>query len=213
MNEDNDCIWPTRGKQLFVEGGNPDEFSHIGWGDMLTQFNGYASGYKFAADQLIEKFTPTVQHNILDTILFPICFLYRQYLELTMKSILLQYSEITASEIKEIFKNINHNLPQMWNNIKPILSNSELKLDGKDILIVEEYINQFHRMDKSSYNFRYPVTKELATNFTSEKRINLPNLRIRMDELESFFIGCMGMLDQISGLKNTQTEEFLLHLD
>lgn len=37
-------------------------------------------GYKEAADNLIEYATNSNNIKILDTLVFPICFLYRQYL-------------------------------------------------------------------------------------------------------------------------------------
>ena len=47
---------------------------------------------------------------------------------------------------------------------------------------------------KASFSFRYPITKKLDQIIKSEQRINLPNLRQRMDELYHFFSGADGKL-------------------
>ena len=46
--------WPNKGEKLFKEGGYYYEYSHIGWGNLSTQFYGYMIGYKQAADQLVD---------------------------------------------------------------------------------------------------------------------------------------------------------------
>ena len=46
----------------------------------------YAYGYKDAADTLVAKVMMTGRHQ--DYLVFPICFLYRQYIELRLKEII-----------------------------------------------------------------------------------------------------------------------------
>ncbi|MDV0443828.1 hypothetical protein [Methanorbis rubei] len=92
--------FPKKCEKLFISEGYPTEYSHIAWGDMNMQFYGYIQGYKNAADTLIihalEKGCPFV----LDTCVFPVCFLYRQYIELALKKIYLSNTKDTEEEKK-----------------------------------------------------------------------------------------------------------------
>ncbi|NGQ96598.1 hypothetical protein G3578_15655 [Brevibacillus sp. SYP-B805] len=62
--------WPNKGEKLFKEGGNYYEYSHIGWGDLSTQFYGYMIGYKQAADQLVDYSIASQDIRTLDTFFF-----------------------------------------------------------------------------------------------------------------------------------------------
>ena len=46
----------------------------------------YVIGYKEAADKLVENIMDTPRYQ--DTLVFPICFLYRQYIELRLKELI-----------------------------------------------------------------------------------------------------------------------------
>ena len=100
--------------KLFQDGGHYLEISHIGWGDTTTQFYGYIEGYKTAADNLIENALASKDIKTLDTFFFPICFLYRQYLELQMKSIILEYSSVSRRAKQALIKDIGHDLLFAW---------------------------------------------------------------------------------------------------
>jgi hypothetical protein len=205
--------WPKKGSKLFVDGGEYHEFSHFGWGSVDTQFYGYMEGYKKSADELIDLAVNSGDIKTLDTYIFPICFLYRQYLELAMKYIFIKYSGWDKDKKISAIKDVNHNLLRIWNKIKPIILEETTKEEKEDIEAVEDYISQFNIFDKSSFTFRYPITKELDGVLTKERRINLINLKERMDELYCFFDGCTGKLDEISEYKAEMLSEYLSYMD
>lgn len=181
---------PKKDEKLFKDGGNYYEFAHFGWGSTETEFYGYMKGYKESADLLVNSSVASRDISMLDTSVFPILFLYRQYLELAMKSIFLRFSEDNLGDKEDTIKKSSHNLMSIWNKVKPILE--PLGSEDKEMLVtVEEYIKEFHQFDKSSFTFRYPITKELDRVLTSEKRINLINLRDRIEELYNFFSGAV----------------------
>src|SRR5574344_2622471 len=87
--------------KIFINQGKQDELAIIGQSDTAEQYYNYAVGYLSAADELINSllmFKPQnihsplplsfLEHHLrenLNTYIYPICFLYRQYLELTLK--------------------------------------------------------------------------------------------------------------------------------
>jgi len=186
--------FPQKGQKLFVSGGHPHEYSHIAWGGMETQFYGYIVGYKNAADIIIMNALEKDDISILDTHVFPACFLYRQYIELALKDLYLSNSGDTREEKSQTLKNCQHNLKKIWAKVKVLIIADFPDDDMQVIEAVEDYIHQFAAEDSNSFAFRYPITKDLSLVNENEKFINLVNLAERMDELESFLSAVsMGM--------------------
>ena len=161
----------------------------------------FAEGYKSSADLLVKNALESKNIKILDTFIFPIMFLYRQYLELELKWIIIRFLEENACTKKKILKDISHNLIKAWRIAKPIMLEYTEKKEKDDVKIVEEYINQFHRMDKGSFSFRYPIMKNLDRIFNKEKKVNLKIILLRMNELYHFFDGVEGKLESIRDYK------------
>lgn len=76
--------WPKPGDKLFVSGFGPKVAFLGGFG---TTFGRYAIGYKEAADALIDR--AVEKDYSADMQFYPIAFLYRQYLELRLKQLLI----------------------------------------------------------------------------------------------------------------------------
>jgi hypothetical protein len=193
--------WPVKGKKLFIDSGNLSEFSHFGWGDTETQFLGYMEGYKVAADTLIDTAINLGTPKDLDILIFPTCFLYRQYLELVMKTILIFYSGHDRKVASDNVKKVQHDLLKTWNVIEEYMLEEASDDEKASIHISKGYIAQFHAIDKSSFTFRYPVDKDLNGVLRKYQNVNLINLKECMHEIYCFFSGVMGKLDQIKEWK------------
>jgi hypothetical protein len=194
--------------KLFTADGDRNTNAHFAWSGFNTTFAGYTMGYKGAADCLVDSVIRSRNPSKLDTYIFPILFLYRQYLELEMKGIYLKYShENRLKKIKEI-KDCSHNLMRIWNRIVPIITEYASEGDIEAVGIVEKYIQQFHNFDTTSISFRYPIDNKLDLIFDGEKRISYTNLKQRMDELESFFNGVTGYLIEVQDYKNDMLSYF-----
>lgn len=195
ISDEKGIPWPKEGAKLFVEDGDNEELSEIGGGHFSIQFARYVNGYKAAADDLVEEVIKSNLPIKRNTYTSPICFLYRQYLELEIKSIYLQYSEASKDDKKKAINDIKHDLLKLWRQVKPVIvSCASSDSDKRAIVVVEDYIKQFHELDKTSFSFRYPITKNLEEVHEHLRLINLQDLRDRMNELYSFFIGCEGAL-------------------
>lgn len=199
--------WPQKGAKVFTSDGPPHDFSMIGWGNASHQYVLYMDGYKTAADELVQRLLASKAVGQRDTHIFPILFLYRQFIELELKWIFLVYSDADASAKKNLIRGKKaHDLIHLWKKAKPIvLEGATLQ---EDVATVEDYIMQFHELDKSSSSFRYPINKNLEQILDNQRRINLPNLRQRMDELYHFFNGLDVMLSNIRDYRQDM-EEYL----
>ncbi|MBJ6726804.1 hypothetical protein [Geomesophilobacter sediminis] len=194
---DDPLPWPDEYKKLFVQGGDYFEFAHFGWGDMWQQFYGYCAGYKRAADCLVDDAICSCDTSRLDTVIFPVLFLYRQFIELSLKQLILEFGDGSCDEKVERLKQLNHDLDASWREFVRLLPKSIEAHEQKTVKVVEKYIREFAGVDKSSYSFRYPVAKNLTLIFGKEQRLNLRHLKERMSEIESFFCGVSGFLDDL----------------
>jgi hypothetical protein len=198
---DFDYAWPQKGAKLFIDQGDYYEFSHFGWGDVWLQYTGYMTGYKEAADEVLRQALASKKIAQLDTHIFPILFLYRQFIELELKWVILVYGDADKSAKEKLIKHANHDLMKLWQEAKHIMLEDASPEEQEGVDTVQDYIKQFHELDAGSFTFRCPITKELDQILTSEHRINLRILCQRMNELYHFFMGVDGKLSSIKDYK------------
>ncbi len=121
----------------------------------------YALSFKEAADGLVNH-APEIGQ---DFVVYPVMFLYRHCLELQIKHILLECQRYLGRghELSDDLK--SHDLNKNWNTLKGLLV--ELEEDwglydppSASFPDVDGRIAEFHRLDQSSFGFRYPVDKK-----------------------------------------------------
>ena len=96
----------------------------------------------------------------------------------------------------------SHNLATAWRIICPVLWDAcSTDQDRETIDVVKDYIQQFQDFDRSSFKFRYPIDKQFHRTLDREQRIDLPNLKKRMDELSQFFDAVEAQLNQLQEWK------------
>ena len=105
---------PTSRDGLFKLGSETSLNACVNW--RSPRWKLYATGYKTAADMLA---TNVVEHRSRqDTLVYPILFLYRQYVELALKEIIrsaLVYLERDRAAPK------HHDLGQLWAQVEKLL--------------------------------------------------------------------------------------------
>ena len=161
---------------------------------------------------LVDKVTEEKRIENIDTFVFPICFLYRQYLELIMKYIYMKHTGDQKEEIISTINEVSHDLFKVWQKVKPVIeaTNAHFEEECDLVQAVEGYISEFNQFDPNSFTFRYPVTKRMEKVLPQEFYINLRILQTRMEELHNFFEGCLMQLDD---LKENRTEAIAKKLD
>ena len=197
--EDDELVWIEDGDIIFKEGSNQGTYSYYGWQDNLgLAFYGYIEGYKNSADVLVDKALEEGKHgriDVLDTFIYPITFLYRQFMELCLKSIYLQYSEQIFEEKKKYITTVGHNLKRSWDFVKPlIIKHSETEEDRNYANIAEQYIIQMDEFDSTSFDFRYPIDKKVDLTHKTWEYIDLPNLKEKMERFYNYYIGVDGQI-------------------
>jgi len=82
--EEKDFPWPRKGDHLFVE--REDWYSNAVLNSRRDNLSLYAVGYKRAGEMLVEAVVQS--RKDYDSLVFPIVFVYRQYLELRLKQLI-----------------------------------------------------------------------------------------------------------------------------
>jgi len=174
-------LWPQKGDQLF----NPGE---DWWLSAYIQpwnkdFHAYATGYKQAADIVSDAAIGDAHghKSTRDYVIYPVVFLYRHYIELRLKEIILLGTRLY--DRKEGLPK-HHRIDELWKHARSIIKEESNTgaLDEADACITE-----FSKMDHDSESFRYPITKEGKRSIQSDHLvISIRNLREVMDRLGSF---------------------------
>lgn len=123
-----------KGKELFnkVDGDlwNNACLNYMPDSETLTL---YADAYKYAGDLLVQ--CNKENHKIKDLLIYPIVFLYRQYIELRLKEIIRDGNQLL--DIPEEFPK-HHRIDELWKQCRRILE--EVWDPSEDLEAVEECI-------------------------------------------------------------------------
>lgn len=148
FGDERELPWPRAGDELFAAA----EYAWMNgqirpWGNAS-----YIIGYKAAGDILVER---VEEHYIeADTLIFPIVFCYRQYLELLLKDVLSD-ARIYFDVDEPIPR--SHSLLVPWRLLRPLLA-QRWPDDPTDLNAAEAGLQQFDAVDQGSFAFRYATT-------------------------------------------------------
>lgn len=164
----------------FFENGE-DSQSNACVNFMLDHSNGYAWGYKEAADCLAEN---AVGMNKQDIFIYPIAFLYRHYLELRLKIIIKKGSQLLD---RDNSVRTHHRIMDLWREAKAIIQKI-WKGSAKDpqLKLTNSVIERLWEIDPDSQAFRYPADKANQKHLSTIKYINISELAKTMGEISSF---------------------------
>ena len=165
---------------------NSCEFSHIGWeGKGPLAFCLLADNYKNAADILFDKMTKANgKFSIVDSLTYPLCFLYRHSLEIFLKYLYLKYSGCDEEGFKAYLNKAQHNLSKSWLEVKPFLSKGKKKFGTKaNIGLIEDYVKEMQDFDQESMRMRYPISKNLEPQHPTAIRLDIYNFHNCIEEL------------------------------
>lgn len=167
----------------------------------------YALGYKEVADNFISHIIANDEiASTLDTVIFPIIFLYRHYLELRFKQILILCNTITNQEAAIL---PSHNLKLLWNSSKSELTKviSNFDVLSHDMKHIDEIVNEFSLIDSTSTSFRYPIDTKGNKNLETVSHINFRTICEKMDQLV-----LEGIVDMLYDYIDALGEEMLENL-
>ena len=177
----------------------------------VTGFNQYIDGYILAVKFLFEKYSSCKEFrmDILDTIVYPLCFNYRHIVELYIKYFYFKYSKTNDAE-KEIFiEKVSHRLNKAWKKTRPFLQPLLYKINNPiDIMLFNDFINQIDAFDTDSFRMRYPIKKNLSSVHTGPVKLDVVGLHHKMMQLFDLFHRLDAEIDAVL-IDNTCREGFI----
>lgn len=137
----------------------------------------YIMGYKLAADELVNYVLTTTSHQ--DSLVYPICFLYRQYIELRLKEVIKSGRQLLDEPGN--FPQ-HHDISKLWQIVIPILKKVfRDEAEPFDYSVAEHIVTEFTRLDPGSFSFRYPTDKAGTKSLKGIRHINLRRLAEYVD--------------------------------
>jgi len=166
--------------------GDTDFHNNAVIGSYHDDFSLYVIGYKEAADILVDKVNETGINQ--DTLVYPIAFLYRQYIELQLKKFIEEARLLLREpssfpqhhKIKYLWELSNSLMKRIINEISPTAGTY---ITEEDVSIINNVINDFVAVDAESFSFRYPKDKKGNKNLDGIEYINIRKLGAKINEL------------------------------
>lgn len=187
---------PSLNDKLFIEADDWWMNACLNWYHDPTEI--YIIGYKEAADSLVESIAN--RKGSADSLIFPIVFLYRHYIEIRLKSLLQDGCRLLDREYKQ---KSEHQLSKLWPKVRTILNELWPDEDGEDLKAIDSLITQFEEVDPRSTTFRYPKDFYGNNSLNLEiPRVNLRNLAEVVDAMSTILEGSAGAISEYQGYKN-----------
>lgn len=187
-----DCSISTDFLHFATHGFGNCQLYESPWGD---GFYKQVVGYSEAAEYIFSQDNKSNGQKLL----FPIAFLLRNAIELSLKRLLFIRNDFRVSDhIKSTKKNSHLLYRDLWKHIKPIIEHYA-KDNNEDLLqidIAEDYIKKLSVIDKNGDVFRYPVNYGLQYRFVG-KILDFEHIYGWMQGIFNFLDGCNDMISAI----------------
>ena len=151
----------------------------IGW--MNDKSHAYEYGYKLAAEKLSEGYE-NLDTRAKDSLIFPIVFLYRQHIELSLKSIIRELDfKLGNNRQDQILK--RHKVLNLWDESEKLynqfLQDNPISLIFTKSKATKErsIICDFNKLDEDSFSFRYSTDTRGQETLDGIEYISLNNFQ------------------------------------
>lgn len=171
--------------EFLQEGGSYHGQCVVGYGYAIGKFFPFIKAYSEIPSMLVAEIVSGKESS--DILFLPVCYLYRNAVELALKGILYEESLHSRQESLRLICRYKHKISGLWQSIrKQIIEEAGVPENDKTVLYVDEYISQLHSYDPSSSIFRYPIDKHLAYHFKNTRVLDIENVDNFFRELISF---------------------------
>jgi hypothetical protein len=168
---DDEFPLPRKGDQLFRD-DEGDWWHDARLNLFYDNWDMYAEGYKVAGDVLVEYIKEKQFDQ--DYLVYPIVFLYRQYIELRMKEIIRDGNQLLDDDPEKFPQ--THKFGKLWRDCREIIEKVWPEDPAENLDAVGECILQFSEKDPMSMAFRYPTDTNGKPSLPDLTVINLRNL-------------------------------------
>jgi hypothetical protein len=156
----------------------------------------YAMAFKRGADSLASPTSGT--RGVHELMALPAMFLYRHYVELHLKSLLLDAGELLDDPQTVPPK---HYLLSLWQRVRRLLLKIDPRSDGPWLERADGIITEFDALDPTSFAFRYPVDTEGVASLPPGFRVHPSTVTSVIEELHILLNGASTQIDVYMGYK------------
>jgi len=166
-------LWPSPNEVLFVK--NVTHQPTLGAGHWGPGWFEYIESYRDVARALVEISVADDHERMSMPHLagIPVLFLYRHYLELVMKELLLDGARVmdqpvTSAELAERF---GHDLRRLWEACKEtvdVIWPGSSDWRANELAVLTEQIGELAAVDPGSFSARYPVGRDGTKSLPAE---------------------------------------------
>lgn len=163
---------------VFIEeGGNYYAQSVVGYPYSRDDFYPYIRAYTAAARVLFTNAKDTFgqsDNGSLVARFLPMCYLYRNCIELCLKSIWFECKEVDFQIRCQKMQKKKHSIIGLWHLVEPyIIQYSETPDEMEFVSILADYLQQIHDIDGEACKFRYPISNNLTPQFAQKECFDL----------------------------------------
>ncbi len=196
--------------KLIIEGGYYYQQSVVGYKRSKYSFYPYFSSYIEVGDFLKDTILTQEKSNFF----MPMCYLYRNAIELGLKRLIIEDSHFEISEALNKVRKKKHSILGLWNCIESELKKYDNTPDDDTTLAdAKIYIQAFRNFDSSSNLFRYPCDKDLVSYFLKPQKFDIENIALCFKELCNFLDSADTMLSNIKDYEYEMAAEMASYFD
>ena len=160
----------------------------------------YVAGY-IRATEIISEYVLDKQVE-QDILVYPLLFLFRHCLEISMKSIISSGSRIIGTSASSLH---THDLLSTWKDCKAVLGKLWPDRDSARIMeLCDEVIKQASILDSGSFNFRYPLDKAGKITLEGYRHINIRQFTENVGEVVYFLDGAVLGISEYRNFDDTR---------
>ena len=139
----------------------------------------YAEGYLEAAKLVSRAAVKKGSKLTIDAVLWPMVFLWRHYLELRLKELIVSAADLSGGRTPRV---MTHDLGMLWRTAKELLTKT-VTISAAELRVADAVFSEFASSDALSEAFRYPTDKKGQRLAMSRSQINLRRVKITMEAL------------------------------
>lgn len=194
------------------EGGSYYGQSVVGYEYRYNDFHAYCSGYKECACYLLQHIKKQYDEGIdidYSHMWYPMCYLFRNTIELLLKSILFEYSNQTWQTKCAVAYDNKHKLCQLLKNAEKYAIEF-YDVEDKDDYIKNmiRYCELLHDFDSDSSKFRYPIDKNCNPYLSTVRYYNFVEIGSFLKALVSAIDGIHSEIDYRKDVIDTLRAEY-----
>jgi hypothetical protein len=186
--------WPTEQDTLFAPATGGDNDALLSE-DVDSRFFRMVDGYKRAADALVDAAAADPRNR--DSLVYPIVFCYRHYLELVIKETISRYGPRVDINPDWLWQ--KHDITKLWGQFILLLERCGIGSAGEYTAQVGYCVAEFSNIDERSFSFRFPTDRAGKALSLNLSELDLTNLKDVKKGVSNYF---SGICDHICDLRN-----------